>query len=53
MRKQELQQKAQERKKKLDKDNFLKINRDQMITNVCQLIFKHIEAAETYIVEPT
>jgi len=28
MRKKELEIKAQERKQKLDKDNFLKINRD-------------------------
>lgn len=45
MRKIELKQKAKERKKKLDKDNMLKINREQMLTNVCQIIFKHIEAA--------
>ena len=53
MRKKELKQKAKERKEKLDQDNFLKINRDQMITNVSQIIFKHIEAAETYIEQPT
>ena len=35
LRKKELEMKALERKKKLDQDNFLKINRDQTITNVC------------------
>jgi hypothetical protein len=53
LRKIELQQKAKERKLKLDQDNYLKINRDQMINNVCQIIFKHIEAAEAYIEVPT
>ena len=45
LRKAELQQKALERKLKLEGDNFLKITRDQMMTNVCAIIFKHIEAA--------
>lgn len=53
MRRAEMQQKAKERKQRLDNDDFLKLNRDQMINNVCQVIFKHIEAAETYIEEPT
>jgi hypothetical protein len=53
LRKIELQQKAKERKERLEQDNFLKLNRDQMINNVCQIIFKHIEAAEAYIETPT
>ena len=53
IRKQELQKKALERKKRLDRDNFLKTNRDQIITNVCSILFKHIEAAQNYIEEPT
>ncbi|CDW84264.1 cyclin-y-like protein [Stylonychia lemnae] len=53
IRKYELQQKAKERKQKLDKDNFLKITREQMMTNVCQIIFKHIEAAQKFIENPT
>jgi hypothetical protein len=38
---------------KLENDDFLKLNREQMMTNVCSVLFKHIEAAETYIEEPT
>ena len=53
LRKAELKQKAKERKQKLDNDDFLKFNREQMMTNVSQVIFKHIEAAENYIEEPT
>lgn len=53
LRRAELKQKAKERKLKLDNDDFLKFNREQMMTNVCQVIFKHIEAAENYIEEPT
>ena len=53
MRKKELQQKAKERKEKLDQDTNLKLNRDQTIINVCQIIYKHIEAAENYIEMPT
>lgn len=53
LRKEELKQKAYERKMKLDRDNFLKINREQMMTNVCQIIFKHIEAAQKFIEKPT
>eukprot|EP00347_Sterkiella_histriomuscorum_P007487 403348732 len=53
IRKIELQQNAQESKKNFDNDNFLKITRDQMMTNVCQIIFKHIEAAMKFIEKPT
>ncbi len=52
-RKKELLEKKKERKQKIDKDAFLKINREQMITNVCSIIIKHIEAAETFIKNPT
>ena len=48
-----MEQKTQQRKQRLDADNFLKMNREQMMTNVCQIMFNHIEAAERYIEEPT
>jgi len=53
MRKTELRQKAQERRNKIEGDNFLKITREQMMTNVCEIIFKHIEAAQKFIEMPT
>ena len=42
-----------ERKLKLEGDNFLKITREQMMANVCAIIFKHIEAAQKFIEKPT
>ena len=53
MRKKELMEKTQKRKQKLDNDSFLKINREQMLTNVSQIVFNHIEAAEEHIKAPT
>lgn len=48
-----MKEKKKERRKKINEDNFLKTNRDQMINNVCSIIFKHIEAAEKFISVPT
>jgi len=32
---------------------MLRLNREQSMINVCEIIFKHIEAAEKYIINPT
>lgn len=45
--------KAEERKKKYAQDNNLRLTRDQMMTKVCEIIFRHIEAAELHIQKPT
>ena len=53
IRKKELNEKKKERKKKIEKDTTLKINREEMIANVCAIIQKHISAAEKFIKSPT
>ena len=44
-----MRQKAEERKKKYEEDNNLRLTRDQMLTKVCEIVFRHIEAAELHI----
>jgi hypothetical protein len=49
MRKNQLSQIKEDRRRVMNDDNFLKDNREQMIENVCTIIYKHVYAAEKYI----
>ena len=53
VRKKQLQERKKQRKERLEEDNVLKMNREQMIANVASIVYSHIEAAERFIEEPT
>ena len=49
----DLKKQLDKRQKKFRMNEEIKMNREQMMENVCTIIIKHILAAELYINKPT